>query len=116
MKLQAFLLVIATVITVTATAQLPTDQQDTHFAMELQSQTQSVGVESLKAGQIVEVQYKAPNSGHAIVNLRADYIFYAGSRIPQQTNLSLIVTQMGNGYKSSLSKAFPLLLHLCQAQ
>jgi hypothetical protein len=44
----------------------------------------SVGVESLTAGQIVEVQYVAPNSGRVSVNLRAangDYILHADSRI-----------------------------------
>ena len=44
----------------------------------------SVGVESLTAGQIAEVQYKAPNSGRVSVNLRAangDYILHADSHI-----------------------------------
>ena len=104
MKLHAFFLVIATVIAVTAAAaQLPTDydRQDTDFlnyphrfpayvqheepiAVELQARVQSIGVDSLKAGQIAEVQYKSPNSGRAIFSLRAangDYIINAAARI-----------------------------------
>ena len=49
---------------------------------------ESVGVESLTAGQIVEVQYKAPDSGRVSVNLRAangDYILHADSRIKWYT-------------------------------
>ena len=48
----------------------------------------SVGVESLTAGQIVEVQYKTPDSGRVSVNLRAangDYILHADSRIKWYT-------------------------------
>ena len=44
----------------------------------------SVDVQSLMAGQIVEVQYKALDSGHVSVNLRAangDHILHADSRI-----------------------------------
>ena len=44
----------------------------------------SIGVESLTTGQIVEVQYTAPDSGRVSVNLRAangDYILHADSRI-----------------------------------
>ena len=44
----------------------------------------TVGVKSLTVGQIVEVQYLAPNSGRVSVNLRAannDYILHADSRI-----------------------------------
>ena len=45
---------------------------------------ESVGVQSLTTGQIVEVQYMAPNSGRVSIDLRAangDYILHADSRI-----------------------------------
>ena len=114
MKLEDFLLIISTAIATTAAAQLPTDprfqgfppylQQYEALAMlqqrfpQLQQEMcgdkgqaciqyrviESVGVESLAAGQIVEVQYMAPTSGRVIFSFRAangDYIFNAGTRI-----------------------------------
>ena len=105
MKLQDFLFVISTVIAATAAAQLPTDpgfQASPYFqhpAMLQQQYSQfqertcygpcgrvskSVGVESLTAGEIVEVQYVTPTSGRVIVSLRADngdIIINAAARI-----------------------------------
>ena len=125
MKLHAFLLVIATVIAVTAVAaQLPTDyRQGTHFlnhphrfpayfqpeepiAVEQNFRVQSVGVESLKAGQIVEVQYKSPNSGRALVTFRAangDQILNAAARIQWQSSTNeYVLSSYTNGQRLPL--------------
>ena len=96
-------------ITATAAAQLPTDPGFQGFPYFQQSaaaqyrqlpqemcgdqlgqacaqndKVNSVGVDSLVAGQIVKVRYLAPNSGHVRITLRAangDYIVSADSLI-----------------------------------
>ena len=104
MKLQDFLFVISTVIAVTAAARLPTESDPGFWAFPYFPQSEpaamlqqvecpgdacgrvekSVGVESLEAGQIVEVRYTTPTGGRVIVKLRApngDIILNAAARI-----------------------------------
>ena len=120
MKLQIFLFVISTAIAVSAAAQSPTNpvfqefpyfQQYTQLARKMcgdqgqacvQSDFKTLGINSLKAGEIIEVQYMAPNSGDVYIDLQGantESILYAFIiiELDSTTNKFRLYNRMSNG-------------------
>ena len=137
MKQQGFLFVFSTAIAATAAAPLPDFsyfqqseplpllqrqysqlEQETYYgdqglARVQYSKSKSVGVDSLTLGQVIKVQYIAPSSGRASVNLHAangDIVLHADSRINYYGHTdTYFLTARANGHwePSQVVTGFP---------